>query len=186
MPPAVSAFSHWIAGIPIPGKYGICVALLILAWVLFHAGRGFLAWALRLQQTVSWKKVILSQVPKTLRSLDLPSYSHCFVLAVILASNLTVLLFSTQSWAEVQRRAGALAIIYLLPLLAGPSFSQTSSILKIDRNTLAWIHRWVGRMCVVHCLLHGTTVEMTVQQNRAMTGAIWVACGVPTHPNNLI
>lgn len=180
MPPAASAFSHWLTKVPLPGKYGLCASLLILAWLSFHAGRDLLAWALKLQQTVSWRRVILSRVPRTLRSLDLPSYPHCFVLAALLASNLIVLLFLTQSWAEIQRRAGALAIIYLLPLLVGPSFSQTSSLFHIDRDTLAWIHRWVGRICVIHCLLHGTTVGTIVQQNTALTGDILAACVVPT------
>lgn len=79
-------------------------------------------------------------------------------LIVLVIVNIVALSLATQSWREAQKRAGALAVFYLLPLCTGFTFGLVADIFHMNRHTMAWLHRWLGRICVFHCLLHGTVV----------------------------
>ncbi|KAI2732829.1 hypothetical protein DTO013E5_10246 [Penicillium roqueforti] len=74
----------------------------------------------------------------------------------MLAANIFGLRFRTQSWTQAQKRAGSLAVINLIPLCSGVSFGLPADLLHVDRQMLAWFHRWVGRICVLHSILHGS------------------------------
>jgi hypothetical protein len=128
MPPVAVRFSEWLAGVSLPGKYGLIAALILCAYLFNHIGRGCLTWSLKLQRAVAWRRLLQSRVPNILHRLDVLSYAHCVLLAVLLASNIIVLVFAARSVAEIQKRAGAMAVISLFPLFAGPTFSQTSSL----------------------------------------------------------
>lgn len=175
---ATSDFSHWLSRTSLSAKYGLCAASILLAWLLYHIGQSFLAWALKLQRTVSWRRFLQFPVPNIMHHLDLASYIHCLVLAALLASNAVALFFAAQSFAEIQKRAGSLAVIYLFPLFAGPSFSQISSISHVSRDVLAWFHRWVGRICLAHCILHGTVMVKIARQSEPLSGPLLAAFGV--------
>lgn len=53
MAPVAVKLSHWLSGVSLPGKYGLCAALILFAYVFYHAGRDCLAWSLKLQRAVS-------------------------------------------------------------------------------------------------------------------------------------
>jgi hypothetical protein len=178
MPPVAAKLSHWLSGVSLPGKYGLCAALILFACVFYHIGRDCLAWSLKLQRAVSWRRFLQSPVPSILYRLDILSYVHCLLLAALWTSNVVVLVFAAQSFAEVQKRAGSMAVIYLFPLFAGPTFSQTSSLSRLSRDTLAWVHRWVGRVCLVHCLLHGTMIVELARRSAPLSGPLLAAFGV--------
>jgi hypothetical protein len=178
MPPVSVTLSHWLSGVSLPGKYGLCAALVLFAWLFYHIGRDFLAWSLNLQRAVSWRRFLQSPVPSILHRLDIPSYVQCLLLAALLTSNVVVLVFAAQSFAEVQKRAGSMAVIYIVPLFAGPTFSQASSLCRLSRDSLAWVHRWVGRACLVHCLLHGTMIVELAHLSTPLSGPLLAAFGV--------
>lgn len=178
MAPVSVKLAHWLSRVSLPGKYGLCVALILLACLLYRIGRDCLAWSLKLQRAVSWRRFLQSPVPSILYRLDILSYVHCLLLTGLLASNVVVLVFAAHSFAEVQKRAGSMAVIYLFPLFAGPTFSQISSLCRLSRDTLAWVHRWVGRVCLVHCALHGTMIVELAQRSTPLSGPLLTAFGV--------
>lgn len=178
MTPVAVRFSEWLAGVSLPGKYGLIAALILCAYLFNHIGRGCLTWSLKLQRAVAWRRLLQSRVPNILHRLDVLSYAHCVLLAVLLASNIVVLVFTARSFAEIQKRAGAMAVISLFPLFAGPTFSQTSSLCHLSRDTLAWAHRWVGRICLVHCLIHSTVIVGIVRRSASLSGPQLAAFGV--------
>ncbi|CEJ58365.1 hypothetical protein PMG11_07023 [Penicillium brasilianum] len=175
MAPVAVKLSHWLSGVSLPGKYGLCAALILLACVSYHIGRDCLAWSLKLQRAVSWRRFLQSPVPSILYYLDILSYIKCLLLVALLTSNVVVLVFAAQSFTEVQRRAGSMAVIYLFPLFASPTFSQTSSLCRLSRDTLAWAHRWVGRVCLIHCVLHGTIILELTRQYAPLSGPLVAA-----------
>lgn len=87
-----------------------------------------------------------------------PIISKGGVLAALLIANITAVSVHVRSWAEVQKRAGCLAVTHLVPLCSGFSFSLPAHVYRVERSTLQWAHRWLGRICALHCLLHGSVV----------------------------
>ncbi|KAJ5775847.1 uncharacterized protein N7511_000858 [Penicillium nucicola] len=81
-------------------------------------------------------------------------YRQALALAVMLAGNIVGLRLRAHSWVEVQKRAGSMAVINLVPLCTGISFGLPADLLHVDRQMLAWFHRWAGRICAIHSLLH--------------------------------
>ncbi|KAJ5500673.1 hypothetical protein N7453_009724 [Penicillium expansum] len=101
-----------------------------------------------------WRQFAYVYLPKGMSWLDISQYRQALVLAVMLAANIVGLRLRTHSWREAQKRAGSLAVINLIPLCTGMSFGLPADLLHVDRHMLAWFHRWVGRICVLHSLLH--------------------------------
>ncbi|KAF3004643.1 hypothetical protein E8E15_000933 [Penicillium rubens] len=102
----------------------------------------------------SWRRLAFVHLPKCLHWLDIPNYREALILAVMLAANIVSLRLRAHSWAEAQKRAGSLAVINLVPLCTGISFGLPADLLHVDRQMLAWFHRWIGRICVLHSLFH--------------------------------
>lgn len=158
MPPISSEFHGWFSEISLPSKYGFCAALLLSFWLLCCTGRLCTAWIFKLHHVVAWKRVLQSPAPRTMQHLDVDSYLKAFTIATLATSNIITLASHTRSCPEAQKRSGSLAFIHLLPLCTGLTFSLVSDLCHIRRETLSWLHRWIGRICLFHCLLHGTSV----------------------------
>ncbi|KAJ5771451.1 uncharacterized protein N7511_003502 [Penicillium nucicola] len=165
----VSKFVEWLARAPIQDKFGLCGLLTLVCWISYSLGLRFSYLPLRLQRTVSWRRFFRAPTPDVLQSLDIPSYSQGGILATLVIANVIVITFHAQSWADVHRRAGCLAVTHLVPLYFGFSFSLPAHIYRIERGTFQWAHRWLGRICVLHCLLHGS-ILITMARN-TMFGA---------------
>ncbi|KAJ5871109.1 uncharacterized protein N7529_003462 [Penicillium soppii] len=71
-----------------------------------------------------------------------------------------------RSWAEVQKRAGFLAVTHLVPLCSGFSFSLPAYVYRVERGTLQWAHRWLGRVCALHCLLYRSVLGTVARNTR--------------------
>lgn len=165
MPPIAAKFRAWFLEVSFPSKYGFCAAVLLSLWLLLCAGRVCTAWIFKLHHMVTWKRLIQSPAPRIMQRLDIDSYLKGFIIAASVTANIIVLAFRTRSWPEAQKRSGALAVIHLLPLCSGLTFSLVSDLCHISRETLSWLHRWIGRICLLHCLLHGTTVINLAQHS---------------------
>ncbi|CAG8882124.1 unnamed protein product [Penicillium nalgiovense] len=139
----VSKFAEWLARASIHDKFGICGILALLCWMSYSLGRRFSHLPLRLQQ-VSWRSFFQAPTPGLLQWLDIPSYLQGDLHA--------------RTWADVQKRAGCLAVTHLVPLCSGFSFSLPAHVYYVERDTFYWAHRWLGRICVLHCLLHGSVL----------------------------
>ena len=159
MPPIESDLHRWIAETSLPNLYAICAALILAAWLIYWIGRDVWRWAWRRRQSrirQAWRRFAHVHLPKVMARLDIPKYRPALLLAVMLAANVFGLRFRTHSWTEAQKRAGSLAVINLIPLCTGVSFGLPAHLLHVDRHMLAWFHRWVGRICMLHSILHGS------------------------------
>ncbi|OGE46469.1 hypothetical protein PENARI_c242G12223, partial [Penicillium arizonense] len=136
-----SKFAEWLARAPVQDKFGLC---------------GLLA---------------LAPTPGMLQWLDIPSYLQGGVLAALVIANIIAISLHAQTWADVQKRAGCLAVTHLVPLCSGFSFSLPAHVFRIERGTLQWAHRWLGRICVLHCLLHGSVLG-TVARNTSLGASL--------------
>ena len=153
----VSKFAEWLARASIHDKFGICGILTLLCWMCYSLGRRFSHLPLRLQQ-VSWRSFFQAPTPGLLQWLDIPSYLQGGVLTVLLIANIIVISLHARTWADVQKRAGCLAVTHLVPLCSGFSFSLPAHVYYVEGDTFYWAHRWLGRICVLHCLLHGSVL----------------------------
>ncbi|CAG8075684.1 unnamed protein product [Penicillium nalgiovense] len=154
----VSKFAGWLARAPVQDKFGLCGLLALLCWISYSLGRRFSHLPLRLQHAVSWRRFFQAPTPGVLQWLDIPSYLQGGVLAVLVIANIIVISLHARTWADVQKRAGCLAVTHLVPLCSGFSFSLPAHVYYVGRDTFHWAHRWLGRICVLHCLLHGSVL----------------------------
>ncbi|KAJ5858268.1 hypothetical protein N7534_003545 [Penicillium rubens] len=153
----VSKFAEWLARASIHDRFGICGILALLCWMSYSLGRRFSHLPLRLQQ-VSWRSFFQAPTPGLLQWLDILSYLQGGVLTVLLIANIIVISLHARTWADVQKRAGCLAVTHLVPLCSGFSFSLPAHVYYVEGDTFYWAHRWLGRICVLHCLLHGSVL----------------------------
>ncbi|OQD74704.1 hypothetical protein PENANT_c173G01994 [Penicillium antarcticum] len=145
----VSKFAGWLARASIQDKYGLCGLLVLL------------------QRTVSWRRFFHAPTPGVLQWLDIPSYVQGGMLAALLIANIIAISLHAPTWADVQKRAGCLAVTHFVPLCSGFSFSLPAHVYHVKRGTFQWAHRWLGRICVLHCLLHGS-ILCTVARNTSL------------------
>ena len=80
---------------------------------------------------------------------------HGSMVALLLTVNILPLVLRTRSWATAHRRAANLAVINFVPLWTGWTFGFPAHLLGIDWSAVAWMHRWVGRMAIIHSVLNG-------------------------------
>jgi hypothetical protein len=76
----------------------------------------------------------------------------------MLIANIITIILHARTWADVQKRAGCSAVTHLFPLCSGFSFSLPAHVYHVERDTFYWAHQWLGRICVLHCLLHGSVL----------------------------
>ncbi|KAJ5277818.1 hypothetical protein N7524_003971 [Penicillium chrysogenum] len=153
----VSKFAEWLARASIQDTFGLCGLLALVCWICCSLGRRFRHLPLRLQQ-VSWRSFFQAPTPGVLQWLDIPTYLQGGVLTALVIANTIVISLHAQTWVDVQRRAGCLAVTHLVPLCSGFSFSLPAHVYYVERDTFYWAHRWLGRICVLHCLLHGSVL----------------------------
>ncbi|OGE47191.1 hypothetical protein PENARI_c056G09329, partial [Penicillium arizonense] len=147
----VSKFAEWLARAPVQDKFGLCG---LLALYLGDAS------SRRQRQALQW--------------LDIPSYLQGGVLAALVIANIIAISLHAQTWADVQKRAGCLAVTHLVPLCSGFSFSLPAHVYRVERGTFQWAHRWLGRICVLHCLLHGSVLG-TVARNTSLEAPLVIS-----------
>ena len=167
----VSKFAEWLARAPVQDKFGLCGLLALVCWISYSLARRFSHLPLRLQHAVSWRRFFQAPTPGVLQWLDIPSYLQGGVLAALVIANIIAISLHAQTWADVQKRAGCLAVTHLVPLCSGFSFSLPAHVFRIERGTFQWAHRWLGRICVLHCLLHGSVLG-TVARNTSLGASL--------------
>jgi hypothetical protein len=75
---------------------------------------------------------------------------------IFIAANITACTFGLTDRAELAKRCGNLSVINLIPLLLGGRTSLlVDRILQIQPYHSSFMHRWMGRICVVQGLVHG-------------------------------
>lgn len=174
MPPLTSRFSNWLANTSIPNKYGLFLVTVLAIWLAYWLGRCCGSLLRRGRHVSSWRRLLESPVPDILHRLDISSYPRSLVVTAFLAANIIAICLGTGSWNVAQQRAGALAVIHLLPLCAGFTFSIPADICHLHRSTFEWLHRWLGRICAFHCLLHGTAIVHVLGEGSNLNSPAYV------------
>ena len=156
-----------LSSLPITALYGLVSVAIILSWLLYILGRHVSVFIWCRRHIVSWQSIcsrlsdpwrrwMCVNLPKAFRWMDISSYCQALTIVTLFAANIVTLRLGTKSWHVMGTRAGSLAIIHMIPLCVGLNFGFPADVLHIDRQTLAWFHRWVGHICVLHSLLHGS------------------------------
>ncbi|KAJ5340207.1 hypothetical protein N7541_009331 [Penicillium brevicompactum] len=162
MPRLTSRFAEWLARASVQDIFSLCGLLALVCWLSYSLGRRYSHGLLRLQHAISWRRFFQAPTPGPLQWLDIPSYlqggGSCGPVSV-----------HVRSWAEVQKRAGCLAVTHLVPLYSGFSFSLPAHVYRVERGTVQWAHRWLGRICALHCLLHGSVLGTVARNTRLAT-----------------
>ncbi|KAJ9480136.1 hypothetical protein VN97_g13151 [Penicillium thymicola] len=166
MPRLISKFAGWLARASVQDIFSLCGLLGLVCWLSYSLGRRYSHLPLRLQHAVSWRRFFQAPTPGLFQWLDIPSYLQGGVLAALVIANIIAVSVHVQSWAEVQKRAGCLAVTHLVPLCSGFSFSLPVHVYRVERGTFQWAHRWLGRICVLHCLLHGSILGTVARNTR--------------------
>jgi hypothetical protein len=162
---ALSKIKEAIIALSIPQIYGAALAVICLVWLSCVYGTLLVAWCWRKGKYVLWP-TLLSHVPEAwrqrgdfigcvcLRWIDINDTVQGLFVAVLLATNILVLVFGADSWHTIMRRAGPLAVIHLVPLCFGMHCGLPAEIFRIERNTFAFFHRWIGFLSMAHSVLH--------------------------------
>ncbi|CAI7603367.1 unnamed protein product [Penicillium viridicatum] len=162
----ISNFAEWFARASVQDKFGFCGLLTLVCWLSYSLVRQCSHWSLSLQHLLSWTRFFQAPTPGVLQLLDIPSYLQGGVLATLVIANIIAVSVQVRSWAELQKRAGCLAVTHLIPLCSGFSFSLPAHVYHIKQGTFQWAHRWLGRLCVVHFLLHGSVLGTVARNTR--------------------
>ncbi|KGO67557.1 hypothetical protein PITC_094260 [Penicillium italicum] len=180
MPPVAASIHQWAKRITIPDLYAISASVLILIWLIYWLGKRAAFWIGRVRHVVcrrwiisrlpgSWRRFYFIYLPTGLRWLDISTHHQGIAIVILFTANTIGLMLHTDSWSEAQRRAGALAVIHPILLCTGLTFGLPGDILHLDRQVLAWCHRWIGRLCVLHSLLHGSALVPIVKASTLAT-----------------
>ncbi|CAG8079996.1 unnamed protein product, partial [Penicillium nalgiovense] len=166
MPRLISKFAGWLARASVQDIFSLCGLLALVCWLSYSLGRRYSHWPLRLQHAISWRRFFQAPTPGPLQWLDIPSYLQGGIVAALVIANIIAVSVHVRSWAEVQKRAGCLAVTHLVPLYSGFSFSLPALVYRVERGTVQWAHRWLGRICALHCLLHGSVLGTVARNTR--------------------
>ena len=168
---AWSRLYQWCLKLPIAQIYAVVAALLLTGWLLCIIAKCMSTWAWNNRRVVgrsvsshvpnSWNHVRYFTLPRLFQCIDICTRAQALGIAVLMSANLVALLIETPSWTTTQQRAGSLAVIHLIPLCTGVNFGFPADLLHLDRSVMAWFHRWVGRICVFHAVLHSVLVLST-------------------------
>jgi hypothetical protein len=176
---ALSKIKESIIALSIPQIYGAALAVIYVVWLSCVYGTLLVAWCWRKGKYVLWPS-FLSHVPEAwlqrgyfigcvcLRWIDINDTVQGLFVVVLLATNILVLVFGADSWHTIMRRAGPLAVIHLVPLCFGMHFGLPAKIFRIERNTFAFFHRWIGFLSMAHSVLHACFI-FEGPQNVTMT-----------------
>ncbi|CAG8414095.1 unnamed protein product [Penicillium salamii] len=166
MPRLASKFAEWLARASVQDIFSFCGLLALVCWLSYSLGRRYSHGLLRLQHAISWRRFFQAPTPGPLQRLDIPSYLQGGIVAALVIANIIAVSVHVRSWAEVQKRAGCLAVTHLVPLYSGFSFSLPAHVYRVERGTVQWAHRWLGRICALHCLLHGSVLGTVARNTR--------------------
>jgi hypothetical protein len=162
---ALSKIKEAIISLSVPQIYGAVSVAICLTWLSCAYGTLLVGWCWRKGKYILWPR-LLSHVPEAwrqtgyfigcvcLRWIDINDTVQGLFVAVLLATNILVLVFGADSWHTIMRRAGPLAVLHLVPLCLGMHFGLPAEILRMERNTFACFHRWIGFLSMVHSILH--------------------------------
>ncbi|KAI3033231.1 hypothetical protein CBS76997_11300 [Aspergillus niger] len=135
--------------------YGIWIAALLGVWLIARLAYQLGRWTVQHHIAASLGRRLGREFPWLLQTLDIATALEAILVGVLLGANIALLLVSANDWADVQQRAAKLAVLNLLPLGKGLTFGLLAHLLGISRSTVAWSHRWFGRVMAAHSLLHG-------------------------------
>jgi hypothetical protein len=175
----LSKIKESILALSIPQLYGAVIAVICLIWLSCAYGTHLVAWCSGSGKYVLWTR-FLSRVSDPwrqrghaiscicMRWIDIDTTAQGLFVAVLLATNILVLVFRASSWHAITRRAGQLVVLHLVPLCFGMHFGLPAEVFRIERNTFACFHRWIGFLSMVHAIIH-TSVLFAAPNTMTMT-----------------
>jgi hypothetical protein len=193
----LSQIREFILALSIPQLYGAVIAVACLVWLSCAYGSLLVARCLWKGKYVIWPG-FLSLVSEPWRQrgyaigrvclwwIDIDTTAQGLFVAVLLATNILVLVLRADSWHTIMRRAGQLAVLHLVPLCFGMHFGLPAEIFRIERSTFACFHRWTGFLSIVHSILHASFILEAPSTMKMTQPSQVVAITVSDCPENTL
>ncbi|KAL4888265.1 hypothetical protein BDV59DRAFT_196607 [Aspergillus ambiguus] len=143
MPPATSPLYDRIAHISQTDCYAICAATALGGWSLWRLAKRCCRWIIR-WYVIHMRQLSCYPLPSLFARLDLLTVLEILMVTLLLTVNVVRLAARTRSWADVHRL----------------TFGFLAHLLGVSRSTMAWLHRWIGRLSVIDSILHGTVAVL--------------------------
>lgn len=142
----------------LPNWYAVFAGALLGIWLVARFTQQMWCWFRKSRHVSGLRRLRQSSLPKILQQFDICTYLGGLMIILLLALNVFILTLGNHSTTDICRRAGILGVVHFIPLWTGLTFGLPADILGINRTTLAWLHRWIGRICMFQSILHGTMV----------------------------
>lgn len=134
------------------------------------------------QNCLSWLRKILIYTLVYQRREDTHNVSvlsFCNIL-LFLAGNITSCMLQLRNRTELSSRCGTLFIVNsALLFLGGKSSLLADRVLRLHPNDVSLFHRWVGRVCVIQGLVHGTINVLRSSPSflqAIVSASMWLEC----------
>lgn len=136
--------------------YGVAlVAFASIVVAALHLRAHLPAWLLR--------HVVYPQIHPLLGGAGDTTRSEAIVVGVLLSGNILCSILDVRSASDLVKRTAQLSIINTVPLFLGGRISPLVNVLKVQYNTYAAAHRWLGRIAAVQAVLHAA-VAVTLRR----------------------
>ena len=140
----------------VPERYGLCAAAVLVLWLLCRISVILLQWIAQKPTAFLLKHVSYRLLPAVLRWLDTTTLSDGLVIIIYVIVNILCAVVGTHSWSQINIRLGILATVNFLPLLAGMGFGPSADAVGVHRHVYTQAHRWIGRVCALQAVVHGS------------------------------
>lgn len=139
--------------------YAISLGVLFGACLLFQIFRILRSQARQALQPLVRKWLLYTTVFKRQSGSSDCNILSAIILICFIGGNIYGAVWGISSEAELSRRLGNLCLINLMPLFLGGRTSYiVDQVLRVDLSNYLLMHRWVGRICLVHGLSHGVLI----------------------------
>lgn len=148
--------------------YGIVFASIIGTYILRRSARILNTYAQ--QYFFTWLRQVLfySNPIRRLRGSNTVNTAAAIVILLYIGLNVFCLVFGIKKQLDLAKRASILALLNLPPLYLGsrPNF-VLDRLLHIQLVEISLLHRWAGRLCILHSIVHGVTILKLQEKTNA-------------------
>ncbi|KAI9777795.1 MAG: hypothetical protein M1839_008590 [Geoglossum umbratile] len=146
--------------------YAISVAAVVGAFTLYRVGT-VIARVVRMLRTVFILKHLCYPVLWRRRSgsTDMTRLQGILT-ALFIAANILCSLIGVRNVSDLNRRSGILSLINMMPMFLGGRTNLFADLLGLRLDHYGTLHRWIGRVCVLQGILHGSITFFRPKSDR--------------------
>lgn len=156
--------------------YATALASAFALWILFRILVRLFHLAKLLLAVLVVKHLIYPYLYRRRHMVGVTTRFQVLAVMLFITGNVFSLATGVKSTTQVGSRAGTLAVVNLLGLLVSPRFSLLADSLGISSRSFVQIHRWIGRITMIHTIIHVLSIVIERNPaNRLDTAAVTVS-----------